>query len=141
MARITQKRHKQIKKRKGRKRIPKGYILRKGYTTKTGRRVPPTLIKDRGLRGKGPKILPKPRRGALRRYGYSTRASAEKRHKAMMSLARQYNRQGKNGFRSTILHLNLIANLSRRTNPRAYKVYRSDMKWLQRHKLRAKNIR
>ena len=53
------------------KKCKRGEIKKAGYTTKRGVQVPPTCIKDRGAPGKGPKVIPKLKEGAM--MGYSTK--------------------------------------------------------------------
>lgn len=93
----------------------KGEILRdgyhrKGYTRKDGTKVsaadvPSTCIKDRGAKGKGPKILPEPDPDIhLSEYGYRVHESKTNRRAALRDAAEDM------GALPVLRRLNLIRN-------------------------------
>ena len=115
--------------------VRKGY-WRKAYVTRKGTHVkktwvPPRRIRDLGKKGKGPRVIPRLRKGRLTQFGYhvSIRGKAvspEIRHAALRKAVAKY---GKN---RVIDMLNAVAVLSKRTRPRNCKAYRSDMRWVDR---------
>ena len=70
-------------------------------------------------------MLPKPTRGALGRFGYKAFASDRTRRAALREAVSAY------GYQGTVAHLNLIANLTKRSQPQAHRQYRRDMAWLR----------
>lgn len=119
-------------RRSSSKKCPKGQILRKGYSAKrksTGRkyRVSAKCVKDRGNPGKGPKVIPPLKKGALEKFGYHTAESAEKRHQALVKSVKKV------GYAETIRRLNAVRVLNRNTNPSLSRLFGSDMKWVQSH--------
>lgn len=113
----------------------KGQILRASYTTKKGKKVKAGCIKDEGLPGKGPKTLPKPRKGALTRFlpkgtvkTWTTVPQSVRRAALKKAIQQE-------GITPTQRHLQLILNLSANSkNPgtqKAVTVYRKDIAWLQ----------
>jgi hypothetical protein len=121
-------------------KCPAGTILRKGYTRKSytrsdgtfvkGSKVPPKCVKDTGLKGKTPsskKVLPKPVKGNLGKYGYFNIKSTN------ASLRRQALTKGvkKEGYATIIRRVNLIANYNKNTDPKAHAIMKSDIKWIQ----------
>jgi hypothetical protein len=107
------------------RRCPAGKILRKAYTKKSGTRVPASCIKDRGAKGKGKKLFVL-RRGTLGKYGYKTALSDSERHVALEKAVRG------ESYAAVVRKLNAVSILQRRTNPRVYKILRSDMAYLQK---------
>ena len=115
-------------------RCKRGQIVRAGYYRKAYTRVdgtrvrgvyvPAKCIKDRGLPGKGKKLFTVTR-GALTEYGYSTKLSRDKRHRALSRAARALGRT------DVIRKLNAVAVLNRNTNPTVARKFREDMKWVQ----------
>jgi len=94
------------KKCKGNKILKSPYWrkahLRKAYTRSDGTKVsssyvnrtyvPSTCVDDRGKKGKGPKILPLPKKQKLlRNFGYKLSDSFEKRKKALKKASNKYN--------------------------------------------------
>jgi len=111
------------------RRCPNGYILRKGYTAKRGRttyKVKPTCIKDRGEKGKGPKLLPKLKEGDLTKYGYSLKDPRSKRRKALRKSVKEY---GKN---TVIRKLNVLSIYNKNTNPSYSRKAREDMNFVRK---------
>jgi hypothetical protein len=109
---------------------PKGYIVREGYKRKayvrssytrsdgtkvkatkvSAAKVPPTLIKDRGAPGKGPKLIPL-KNDPRHMDGYHFNQSEADRHAAIRKAVNKY------GATWAIRHLNAVRNLQHRTNP------------------------
>lgn len=125
----------------GRKRCPKGEILRKGYRrkgyTRNGTRVeptyvPPACVPDKGAPGKGPKTLPKPEKGSLK--GWHADEAASKRRRALRKWVRKTN------CRETIRKLTLLRNIS--TDRETDRAAKSDAEWLHKQdwcRLKTKN--
>jgi hypothetical protein len=105
---------------------PRGKILRKAYTTKTGKKVPASCIKDRGEKGKGKRLFVL-RKGTLGKHGYKTSLSTQVRHTALEKAVKA------ESYASVVRKLNAVSILQRRTNPRVYDILRSDMAWVQKH--------
>lgn len=105
-----------------RKSCKSGQIRKKSYRTKRGTKVRSTCIKDKGLPGKGPKILPKPKSGILEKYGYKNikNLTATQREEILEKAAKQL------GYKDIIKHLTLIHNLSHRSNPEVAKLMKHD---------------
>ena len=88
-------------------RCPRGKIRRKGYSyTRNGTRVrvKGECIIDQGKPGKGPKILPKPREGALQ--GWKKDMAERDRHRILKKVTRQ------DGCATVIRRLVLLRNIS-----------------------------
>ena len=99
-----------------------GEIKRKGYV-RNGTYVKPACIMDRGKKGKGPKILPPINEvGLLRKYGYSTKLSNQKRELVLRRASREETPL------KLLRHLNLIANYS--ADDRSKKIMRKDVDYL-----------
>jgi len=105
--------------------MPKTFIIRKGYYRRNGVYVKPARIRNRGLPGKGPYILPKPRKGGLRKYGYFTNLPATYRHAALMKAIRA------NGYVTIMRRLVLISNYNKRSTPKIHRIMRSDINWMK----------
>lgn len=89
------------------------HIHRKGYTRQNGTRVHPTTfnIVNRGAPGRGPKLIPPLKRGALSTFGYSIKKSNASRRTAIT-------RAKKNVPVVTLRRrLQVLATLFKRTNP------------------------
>lgn len=123
-------------------KCPRGMIVRKGgkvksFTRASGikvrssrRRSACTPSKGRFYPGRAPasaRILPKPVKGNLGKYGYANvkNKAAGKRHTALMKGVRDA------GYATIVRRLNLIANFTKTSDPVANRIYRSDIKWLQ----------
>ncbi len=103
----------------------KGKILRKSYTKKNGTKVKSTCIKDLGLQGKGPIILPKLQQGTLTKFGYSSKNSNIKRRTSLKKAVKKYTKP------AVIHKLNAISTLTKNTNPTLSKIYKQDMVFVQ----------
>ncbi len=108
---------------------------RKGYRTATGKYVarawvPPARIKDRGRKGKGPKVIPKLKRGGLGGPGFLERAAQARR----AILARVAKRDG---WATAERRLGVLLVLGKRTWPKAkLETVRSDLRWLRKNRAR-----
>jgi len=111
----------------GRMMCPRGYILRSGYTTKNNVVVRPTCVKDMGKKGKGPKLIPKLKKGLLTKYGYSSKETTQKRHSALKKAAKEY------GAGNLVQKLNSIYVLNRGTNPKVAATFNKDKKWVMKN--------
>src|SRR4029078_745211 len=101
-----------------------GQVLRVAYKKKNGTKVKATCILDRGKSGKGPRLIMIKDKGALGKYGYSTGASLEARHRALKSAVRAY------GLTSVKRKLVAVRTLNRNTAPKSSRIFGSDVRWL-----------
>ena len=111
-------------------RCPRGKIFRKAFTRKAftrsdgtrvkASRTPGKCIIDRGKPGKGPKILPTPRKGSLE--GWKKDMPRKERHALLKRLTKKEN------CRSVIGRLTLLRNIS--DDPGTDRVAEADAKWL-----------
>jgi len=69
--------------------------------------------------------MPVPRRGTLSRFGYKAFAPSTTRRRALTTAVNAY------GYQGTVGHLNLLANLTKRSQPATHRRYRADMAWLK----------
>lgn len=108
------------------KKCGKDEILKKSYTTKKGTKVSATCIKDLGLKGKGPKVIPPLKKGTITQFGYSSNNSDIKRHNSLKKAIKGLDK-------ATVIHkLNAVAVLTANTNPQRSSIFKSDMEWVQR---------
>lgn len=100
-------------------------VRRKSYVRSDGTRVKGTsyTIKNRGRKGRGPKIF-KLRKGGLSKYGYSSKSSLTARHASLSRAISQ-------GVPSLTLsqRLGALATLLKRTNPMLSKRLRKNQSW------------
>ena len=97
------------------------------YVRKAGKsRVSAAPIKDVGAAGKGPKVIGPLKGGMLTRYGYHPVEAMTNRHKA---LSKGIN-QGEKPL-AVMRRLMAISILTKRTLPRASRIYRADAKWIR----------
>lgn len=111
----------------------KGYT-RKGYTRSDGTKVkksyvpptyvPPSKIKDRGLPGKGPKIIDMTDERHLGKFGFSLKNSTSERHASENAAVEA------NGYAWVIRRLNAIRTLLKNTEPQYTKKITADMEYL-----------
>lgn len=103
-------------------------VHRKSYVRSDGVRVKATSfhIKNRGRRGRGPKLF-KLRKGGLSKYGYSSKSALESRH---ISLSKAISK----GVPSLTLsqRLGALATLLKRTNPMLSKRLRKNQSWVSK---------
>lgn len=116
-----------------RRKTKKITVHRKGgktysYMRKAGMtRVAPVPIKDVGAAGKGPKVIGPLKGGMLTRYGYHPVEAMTNRHKA---LSKGISRGEKP--LAVMRRLIAISTLTKRTLPRASRIYKSDAMWIRR---------
>ncbi len=109
-------------------RCPLGKVMREGYTKKSGTKVSPKCVKDKGLPGKvttEAKVLPKLKKGQLTKYGYHLHESSEQRFEALMKAMKVY------GYASLIRHLVPLRSYMK-DEPKNYKIVDTDIKKLQK---------
>jgi len=103
----------------------KGQILRKGYTRKDGVKVKPVCIKDRGLKGKGPKLFSL-KKGTLSKHGYNLSKKADVRRKALDKAVKEV------GHVIVIRKLNALSILQKNINPVNSRKFKYDQQWVSR---------
>ncbi len=97
------------------------------YVRKAGvSRVSATPIPDVGAAGKGPKLIGKLKGGMLTKYGYHPVEATTNRHKA---LSRGITKGEKP--LSVMRRLIAISTLTKRTLPRASRIYKQDAMWIR----------
>jgi hypothetical protein len=97
------------------------------YVRKAGvSRVAPALISNMGAPGKGPKLIGKLKSGMLTKYGYHPVDVTTSRHRA---LSRGISKGEKP--LSMMRRLVAISTLTKRTLPRASKIYKQDAMWIR----------
>lgn len=103
-------------------------IVRSGYVTRRMVRVAPTVIRNLGRPGKGPKIIPVKSSGALKIFGYSPKVSSPTmRRRALMAAVRA------GQLPLTVFHrLDAISKLYKRTQPVYARRTRMNGKWVLR---------
>ena len=84
-------------------------------------------IRNLGRPGKGPKVIPVRKTGALTRFGYSATAPASRRHRALKAAMKR----GRESPLSVFRRLQAIATLSKRTMPLYSKVYLKNRNWVR----------
>lgn len=101
-------------------------IKRKSYVRSDGTRVKATsyTTKNRGRRGRGPKLF-KLKKGGLSRYGYDTKKPISMRHKALSKAISR-------GISSLTLsrRIGALATLLKRTNPKLSRSLRRNQRWV-----------
>ena len=119
--------------RKGQLRIKRKGYTRKGYVTRTGKRVKPTRVPgttyctpDKGKPGRGPKLIPKLKKGTLG-IEYSKEPSAKSRRAKLKTCVKKY------GYQSCVGKVNALRVLNKNTWPKKWlAMLDSDLKWLQK---------
>jgi hypothetical protein len=97
------------------------------YTRKAGTtRVRPVPTKDVGAIGKGPKVIGPLKGGMLTRYHYHPVEATTNRHKALTRAVSK----GHEDPHAVIRRLIAISTLTKRTLPRASRIYKSDAAWV-----------
>lgn len=97
------------------------------YVRKAGvSRVRPVPIPDVGAAGKGPKIIGKLNKGMLTQYGYHPVEAMTNRRKSLVRAVTK----GKEDPHAVIKRLVAISTLTKRTAPRASRIYKADAKWI-----------
>jgi hypothetical protein len=109
-------------------------IRRKAYTTRRGTHYKSRMIPDVGARGKwraehmGAPGIGTLKQGDLKAVGYSVGAKTSTRRKAVDRAVKRY------GKTSTIRKLNAVAVYTRRTSPTKSRMFKADMKYVQKNK-------
>jgi len=117
-------------KQSGGNTCKRGQIKRKGYTTKSGKKVQASCIRDRGQPGKGPYTLPPIKnKGYLTQFGYKLKDSFEKRKKALDKAIKKY------GALAVERHINLVRNYSK-SEKANYKKYTKDLEYAKKQRLK-----
>jgi hypothetical protein len=97
------------------------------YVRKAGTsRVNPTPIPDVGAAGKGTRLIGKLKGGMLTKYGYHPVEAKTTRHKALS----QGISRGEKPL-SVMRRLIAISTLTKRTLPRASRIYKQDAMWIR----------
>ncbi len=86
--------------------------------------VSPTRVRNTGAEGKGPKLIGPLKKGKLR--GYSPFASLFKRHQSLIKALHD-------GKVAVMRRLRAIATLTKRTIPRASRVYMRNRNWVEKY--------
>jgi len=98
------------------------YRRKSGFT-----RVKPVPTYDVGAIGKGPKLIGRLKKGMLTSYGYHPVEAKTNRYKALSKAVSK----GKEAPLSVFRRLQAIGTLTKRTLPRASRIYKSDAKWIR----------
>lgn len=97
------------------------------YVRSAGKtRVRPTPIPDVGAAGRGPQVIGKLKGGMLTKYGYHPVEAMTNRHKALSKGISH----GEKPL-SVMRRLIAISTLTKRTLPRASRIYKSDALWIR----------
>jgi Family of unknown function (DUF5771) len=97
------------------------------YVRKPGKtRVRAAPIPDVGAAGKGPKLIGKLKGGMLTKYGYHPVEATTNRHKALSKGISK----GEKPL-SVMRRLVAISTLTKRTLPRASRIYKADAMWIR----------
>jgi len=88
--------------------------------------VRPVPIKDVGAVGKGPKVIGNLKGGMLTMYGYHPVEAMTNRHKALAKAIRV----GREDPHAVVKRLVAISTLTKRTLPRASRIYKADARWV-----------
>jgi len=98
------------------------YMRKAGFT-----RVKPVPTYDVGAIGKGPKLIGRLKKGMLTSYGYHPVEAKTNRYKALSKAISK----GKEAPLSVFRRLQAIGTLTKRTLPRASRIYKADAKWVR----------
>jgi len=98
------------------------------YVRKAGTsRVRSVPTKDVGAIGKGPKVIGKLKAGMLTRYHYHPVEATTNRHKALTNAVTK----GHEDPHAVLRRLIAISTLTKRTLPRASRIYKQDATWVR----------
>jgi hypothetical protein len=123
------------------KKCPPGQILVKGSSVKSYVRADGVRVKaskraaycvpDKGAKGKTPaskKVLPKLKEGALAKYGLH-----DLEHMTVTDRMKGYEKAVKaEGYASLVARLNVLANYTKKSNPKFHKLVRADMERIKK---------
>jgi hypothetical protein len=99
------------------------YVRKPGSTY-----VRPVPIKDVGAVGKGPKVIGNLKAGMLTRYHYHPVEATTNRHKALTRAVTK----GREDPHAVVKRLTAISTLTKRTLPRASRIYKQDAAWVHK---------
>jgi hypothetical protein len=105
----------------------RGTIRRSAYTRKNGVHVKSSCIKDMGKPGKGRALIGSLKSGELKKYGYSLKSKADRRHSALKKSVKAYGRG------TLIKKLNALRVLHKNTHPVYSHKAHNDVKYVQKH--------
>ena len=106
---------------------PPGMIRRRAYTRKNGRHVKSVCVRDLGKPGKGRVVIGSLKSGELKKYGYSLKSRATRRHLALKRSVKAYGRG------TLIKKLNALRVLHKNTHPVYSNKAHNDVKYVQRN--------
>jgi hypothetical protein len=98
--------------------------------------VAPARIKDVGAAGKGPKLIGPLKGGMLTKYHYHPVEGTQFRHKALSRAVKK----GKENPLAVMRRLIAISTLTKRTLPRASRIYHQDFDWVRRKLFKPKKM-
>lgn len=98
--------------------------VRKAGTT----RVRPVPIPDVGAAGKGPKLIGPLKHGMLTKFGYHPVEAPTNRHKSLVKAVVK----GREDPHAVVRRLVAISTLTKRTAPRASRIYKQDATWVHK---------
>jgi hypothetical protein len=98
-------------------------------------RVKSKCVKDRGEKGKGPKLIPKLKKGLLAKYGYHDvmHMTQKARRTALRKALKAYGRD------NLIDKLNAVVVLNKNTNPALSRRFAMDRNWVEKQKKRSRS--
>ena len=102
-------------------------IRRRAYTRKNGVKVRSACIKDLGNPGKGRALIGSLKYGELKKYGYSLKSGASRRHMALNKSVKAYGRG------TLIKKLNALRVLHKNTHPAYSHNALNDLKYVQKN--------
>ena len=105
----------------------RGMIRRSAYTRKSGVRVKSACIKDLGKTGKGRAVIGSLKSGELKKYGYSLKSRAGRRHLALKRSVKAYGRG------TLIKKLNALRVLHKNTHPVYSHKAHNDVTYVQKN--------
>ena len=104
-----------------------GTIRRSAYTRKNGVRVKSACVRDLGKPGKGHALIGSLKSGELKKYGYSLKSKATRRHSALKKSVKAYGRG------TLIKKLNALRVLHKNTHPVYSHKAHNDVKYVQKN--------
>ena len=113
----------------------RGFIRRRAYTRRTGRKVTAKCIRNMGAPGKWRTVhrssgIGPLKKGRLARFGYDSDASAASRHKALKAAAKRL------GSLAVFRMLGALSTYTKRTSPGKSAVFKADRNFvLAKHSL------
>src|SRR5579872_4138318 len=131
MSKISYPKHKG--KRTSTKGCKKGYIRRSSYSRKSYKRSSGVRVKGAKVKSKcikmtgshGLRVIPKLRKGELKKYGYSSSEVQSDRHKSLSKAVKSY------GATSVFRKLNVLATFNKNRSPVLSRKFKSDRNWVK----------